>query len=135
MKKLSFTPCLIIIAFVCSAQSHAQSPIWKQIDGLYGGVVRSVCAVRNGSLIAATDGGVYRSTNNGSSWTRTNLGVITYNWMSTVALHPSGTLLAGSDGGLFFSSDDDESWRRSGSGYDIRAFIFDTTGRIFVLLR
>ncbi|MGE5316179.1 MAG: T9SS type A sorting domain-containing protein [Acidobacteriota bacterium] len=132
MKTLSFVLRMLILMFVSASQMHAQAPIWKQIDGLYGGTVRSFCAAQNGYLFAATDGGVYRSTNNGGSWTRANLGGITYNWVSVVALHPSGTILAATDGSFYYSNDLGESWQLSmGSYYDIRALIFDSTGRIY----
>src|SRR5271169_5139892 len=116
MKNLYKTFAILIVAGLLSpAISFAQ---WVQTNGPYGGVV-SVFATstfgREKNLFAGTwGGGVFLSTNNGTSWTAVNSGLTNFSIMS---LAVSGTnLFAGTQNGLFLSTDNGNSWNAVDSG-------------------
>ena len=92
--------------------------------------------VASGSnLFAATDGagasgagGIYRSTNNGQSWTPVNTGLANRN---VLVLAVSGNnLFAGTDGGgVFRSTDNGQNWVPVGLA-NLRVLAFKTSGNI-----
>src|SRR5712692_9817374 len=91
---------------------HAQ---WIQTNGPYGAYVFTF-AVSGTNLFAGTyDGGVFLSTNNGTSWTAVNTG-LTNTIVNVLAV--SGTnLFAGTiGGGVFRSTNDGTSWTAVDTG-------------------
>ena len=81
---------------------------WVPTSGPYGGTVSWLLV--NGSTVFAAAGpaGVFRSTNNGTSWTGANMGLAS---SAVSALAASGTdLFAGTDRGVFLSTDEGTSW-------------------------
>jgi hypothetical protein len=104
------TICLALaIVLICSTAS-AQ---WVQTNGPPGGV--SCLAVSGTSLFAGTSrGGVFLSTNNGTSWTAGGSG---WTYGTVYALIVSGVnLFAGTDGGVFRSTDNGQSWTAVNNG-------------------
>ncbi|MGH7454150.1 MAG: WD40/YVTN/BNR-like repeat-containing protein, partial [bacterium] len=49
----------------------AQDNFWQQMNGPYGGDIRALAINSNGHIFAG-GGGIFRSTNNGDSWTALN---------------------------------------------------------------
>jgi len=86
-------------------RSEAQ---WVQANGPFGGIV-SCFAVNGTNLFAGSiGGGVFLSTNNGTSWTAVNTGLTN---TDVFALAVSGTnLFAGTAGGVFLSTNNGTSW-------------------------
>ena len=105
------------ILFFALSESHAQ---WVQASGYGGGYVEAF-AVSGTNLFAGTFyGGVFLSTNNGTSWTAVNSG-LTETYVTSLAVSPNGTggtiLFAGTNGGgVFLSTDDGTSWTAVNSG-------------------
>ncbi|MEX0601758.1 MAG: regulator, partial [Bacteroidota bacterium] len=91
-----------LLALLAATSIHPLFAQWVQTNGPYGGFVRSL-AVSGTNLFAGTDGGgVFLSTNNGTSWTQVNTGLTNTDVRS---LAVSGTnLFAGTDGGGVFLS-------------------------------
>ena len=92
---------------------HAQ---WVQTNGPYGGYP-SCFAVSGTNLFTGTyGGGVFLSTNNGTSWTDVNSGLTN---SKVYSLAVSGTnLFAGTDGGgVFLSTNNGTSWTATGLTY------------------
>ena len=94
-------------------------PQWVQTSGPYCGLV-SCLAVSGTNLFAGTgtdldapcDGGVFLSTNNGTSWTEVNSGLTNSDVLS---LAVGGTnLFAGTWGGVFLSTNNGTSWTAIG---------------------
>ncbi len=105
---------LVYSAFANMNPLHAQ---WVQTNGPYGGSIQSF-AVSGTNLFAGTyyggvyGGDVFRSTNNGTSWTATGL---TYTTVLSLAV--SGTnLFAGTYGGVFLSTNNGTSWTAVNTG-------------------
>jgi len=96
---------------------------WVQTNGIYGGSIWSF-AVSGNNLFAGTDGsGVFRSTDNGTSWTAVNNG-LTDLYVLAFAVSSNGadgvTLFAGTNGGggVFRSTDNGTSWTAVNNGLD-----------------
>jgi hypothetical protein len=62
----------LCLLFVISRLSPYASADWMQTNGPCGGSVRCF-ALSGANVLAATDGGVFLSTNNGTNWTRNSL--------------------------------------------------------------
>jgi len=94
MKTIACIRVLVALMFTTSSPILAQ---WVQTNGPYGGDVRCF-AISGTNLFAGTyGGGVFLSTNNGTSWTAVNTGLTNPNVQS---LAVSGTnLFAGTWGG------------------------------------
>src|SRR5450759_3571560 len=97
MKKLF--SLLFIYSVGMSFLSNTSQAQWVQANGPYGGFVR--CFLVNGAnLFAGTyGGGVFLSTNNGTSWTAVNSGLTNTN-IRCLAVSASN-LFAGTDDGVF----------------------------------
>jgi hypothetical protein len=80
---------------------------WVSANGPYGGTVTSF-ASNGSSIFAGTSGGVYRSTDNGSTWTFTSNGLTTLN--ITSLFQTGGKIYAGTSSGGFVSSDNGGTW-------------------------
>ena len=116
MKKLLLFLVLLSVTFTTNAQ-------WTQTNGPGGGYIKSLCS--NGTnLFAVTHfgGGVFLSTNNGSSWISRNNGLTNTDVLSIVA---SGTnLFVGtSGGGVFLSNNNGSSWTEVNIGLT-SAFVY-----------
>src|SRR5258706_5821872 len=86
MKKIYLPGMILLLFFVGRCEALAQ---WVQTNGPYGS--RVLCfAVSGTNLFAGTPGGVFLSTNNGTSWTAFNTGLTNTN---VYALAVSGTNL------------------------------------------
>jgi hypothetical protein len=68
MHKVRSILVLFFLSLMHAGVAHAQ---WVQTNGPYGGIINGF-AVSGTNLFAATIGGVFRSTNNGTSWTEVN---------------------------------------------------------------
>jgi hypothetical protein len=71
------------------------------------------------NLFAVTDGGVFLSTNNGTSWSAVNYGLTQFDGVGTNTLVRSlavsdTNLFAGTDNGVFLSSNNGTSWSAAG---------------------
>jgi hypothetical protein len=104
----------LLVTQICFAQ-------WVQTNDPFAGSVRAL-AVSGTNLFAGTYffpptttyGGVFLSTNNGTSWTEVNTGLTNIN---VYAFAVSGTnLFAGTSGGVFLSTNNGTSWTEVNTG-------------------
>ena len=104
---------------VATVEEFAPGPTktgWTQTNGPDGGTVNTLSyAVTGNNFFAGTSGGgVFLSTNYGTSWTAVNTGLTNTN---VHALGRIRTLLfAGTDGGVFRSTDNGTSWTAVNTG-------------------
>lgn len=76
------------------------------------------------NLFVGTDGGVFLSTNGGSSWFALNSGL--YNTVVTSLAQMDSTIFAGTSSGVFVSNDNGATWYNSSYGmtnYDVRCLL------------
>ena len=93
---------------------------WTQTNGPYGGMVGALHVTPEGTLFAGTgEGGIFRSTDGGDTWTPTSEGLRIYqDSMSYVLpgistlIQKGNTLYAGTNGDLFYSIDSGDSWQQ-----------------------
>lgn len=116
--------------------SHDEGANWAASNiGLPNRIIYSI-ALSDSLEFVATDRGVARSSDHGTSWLPVNNGLPHYDSnplsVNTVAFQ-WGTVLAGSQGWVFTSSDHGDSWSRStgGTSSTIDAFAF-TQSKAFV---
>lgn len=90
---------------------------WAQTSGPYGGEVHTLFVGHGGALYAGTSlGGVYKSSNSGTSWTQISSGISTLE-IASLAEDASGNLFAGSDGdGIYMSTNGGANWVNSSAG-------------------
>jgi photosystem II stability/assembly factor-like uncharacterized protein len=99
--------CVILIQL--SGNARAQ---WIQTNGPYGAKIRTF-ALSGSKLFTGTSGGVFSSTDNGKSWSRSGLIDTSVTSIITVG----STLFAGTYGdGIFRSTNDGASWTPVDSG-------------------
>ena len=81
---------IVIICLALALAASVSNAQWIQTNGPYGGTIHCF-AVSGTNLFAGTDGGgVFLSTNNGTSWTAVNTGLTnTYVYALAVSRHES----------------------------------------------
>ena len=106
-----FLLLLLIIVLVDSCGKdngvapRRETDFWRQTNGPGGGTVRSFAINSSGHIFAGTYGGVgvFRSEDNGDSWTAVNTG-LTITSVRALAINASGHIFAGTVGGGVFCS-------------------------------
>lgn len=89
--------------FLCPLLTTAQD-FWQRTNGPYGGTINSLAINSSGHIFAATNAnGIFRSCDNGDSWTPINTG-LTNLYFYSLAINSKGYLFAGTDGGEIFRS-------------------------------
>lgn len=90
---------------------------WTQVQDL-GYDVEGLAARGDGTLFAATYfGGVFRSTDGGTTWQQSNAGLLTYD-IRRIALAADGDVIVGSPSGIHVSEDSAASWQWRNAGLD-----------------
>jgi len=118
MKRLlSFFAAVVLLG----AQSlQAQ---WIQTNGPGGGSISSF-AVSGTNLFAGTDGGgVFLSTNNGTSWTAVNTG-LTDRYVNALAVSGSNLFAGTFLDGVFLSTNNGTSWTEVSTGLPFITFVY-----------
>ena len=105
-------------------------------SGLTDSTIYSLAVSGTGVLFAGTAyGGVFRSSNNGTSWTEVNTG-ITDSTIYTLAVSSAGNVFAGSDvQGVFRSSNNGTSWTMVNAGIgdsSVQALTISSNGALYV---
>jgi photosystem II stability/assembly factor-like uncharacterized protein len=83
----------------CECLSKQREIVWEQTKGPYGGSIKCLLALSEGTLYAATLGGIFRSKDGGDSWKEVNTGLTNLYVHSLSVL--GTTIYAGTGGGLF----------------------------------
>ena len=117
-------PILILYA---SVKANAQQNFWVGTNGPYGGFVNAF-AVLGESLFAGTDGGVFRSTDNGTSWTAVNNGLSLSDRRVSAFAVIGGSVFAATITGVYRSTNNGNSWIKLDPGFsDVITFAVSGT--------
>ena len=116
----------LVLASAASCQPHGVCGEWVEAHDLKGIEVRSLVATRGG-VFAATDQGVFKSNDGGSTWRITNLRISTY----ALACTEGGVLLAGTENGVYRSDDYGETWALTGLKGKLVKALASTSGVIY----
>jgi|GEM_PF-1707963 len=119
---------LLISLFVISLGSLSAQDYWDKLNSPPGGVIVSFTMDNTNTLYAGTNvGGVYRSANEGSSWTQINNGLEHFRIQTVIAR--GNILYAGtSSGGVYRSANKGDSWTQINNGFAslrINAFAYN----------
>ena len=101
--------------------------MFEAVTGPYGGTVRSIAVDSSGWLFAATDGGVYRSTDNGLHWDLHLFPSQLYNDIEPITILGPNVVAAVTDFSNYISTDRGDSWNFT----DLQGFAVDTDGTIY----
>jgi hypothetical protein len=120
----SVKPIVIDTAKTDTTHVSPISGLWTPTGGLYGGFVKSLVITPSGSVLAGTPGsGIYKSDDNGATWTSANNGVIMQpgtvdsGFGVNTFLVIGTTIFAGtSNDGVFLSNDNGASWSAANNG-------------------
>jgi hypothetical protein len=129
--------CLIVLFWACGSDDNPVNPtvrvfdpfaLWDTASGGLGSLVQCL-AVKDTLLFAGiNDDGVYRSTNNGETWTQMINGLSSLNIR---ALLVKDTIIyAGTSSGVYISADNGSNWAPSTTGMGaiiVRALIMKDT--------
>jgi photosystem II stability/assembly factor-like uncharacterized protein len=107
---------------------------WAQVNnGFKSAEIRGLTVNSSGYIFAGIlGGGVYRSTDNGISWTGLSSGINPF--IHTLAINSSGNVFAGTDSGAYFSPNNGNSWFPINNGLAsprVYALAFNSSGHIF----
>jgi choice-of-anchor A domain-containing protein/uncharacterized repeat protein (TIGR01451 family) len=97
-----------------------------------GEMVWTITNDQSGKMLVGTVGGkMYRTSDNGTTWTRINSDMtVTYIW--SIACVGNNRMFAATEKGLYSSTDNGASWSLSSfAGKDVRAITVDKTGVLF----
>ena len=123
----------LFLLFLTCGTAAAQQPYWVKINGPFGGaVVTAMEQSLDGTLLAGTAGGVYRSEDEGATWRCDNNGLPGKDVRAF--LHRSdGTMLVGLHGdGVFSRTSESTRWLPTGLlGVLTTALAESTTGTFF----
>ena len=114
-------------------------------SGIEGNIVNAIAFNPNGDIFAATESGVFCSTNKGDSWTACNNGLpagIDTFYIHSLAINSNGTIFAvasdyvtNTSDSLYRSTDNGENWTEASSGFpdikEITCISFDSSGNIY----
>jgi hypothetical protein len=131
----------IFFCIVCSYEVLAGEDFWLKTNDMYAppyfGSILSLAINSNGDVFAgATGKGIFRSSNNGDSWTLVNT------WTAkSIAINSSGYIFAGtSGGGMCRSTDNGASWAQVNNGLGgnfttyIEAVAINSSGHVFATI-
>ncbi|MHB8581410.1 MAG: T9SS type A sorting domain-containing protein [Ignavibacteriaceae bacterium] len=110
-------PIILIVIFIVLFINRAEAQ-WTQTNGPYGGVINALSISTNAegesSIFAGSNfgNGIFRSTNNGASWTQVNTYLAAHSFIA------SGTNIfeGNNGGGVYLSTDNGASWAPVNSG-------------------
>ena len=127
---LSCAALAAVLVGLNTGESHAQ---WIQTNGPRGGSIRSFVAVPNeagGTSLYSGSIRVWRTDDQGASWTPLSNGLTDLNAMALLAV-PNGSggsdIVVGTANGIFRSADDGASWNASSTGIPPNLSIYALT--------
>lgn len=131
-------PLMKTQASLPSLKMNQTGDVWEQTSGPFGGLIDAIAPTTNGyTFVCSYSVGVFRSSDNGNSWTKVNQGLGSY-YTQCLGIDQNNNIYVGTDQDLYFSSDLGLNWSYididgaiSGNTYDVTALLVDGSN-IFV---
>ena len=123
---------LIILAGLTRTKAGV-AQTWQPVFELGSGRVSGLAADAPGNVFAATDSGVFLSTDDGKHWGAASNGLFPKQ-VFAVTICSSGTLLASTEGGIFRSTDTGHNWavtKGLTENTHVDCFAWDRTGHYY----
>ena len=120
MKRVVILILVVILFNFCNdgSMSFDSHDFWQQTNGPYH-IIYSLAINSSGHIFAGTDGyGVFRSTDNGVSWTQTS----NYE-VHCLAINSSEHIFVGTTVGVFRSIDNGDNWTQINTGLKYNGLI------------
>ncbi|MEX0746868.1 MAG: hypothetical protein WD275_02630, partial [Rhodothermales bacterium] len=129
--KVPFSAAALFSLLLVSSPAAAQETFWEATNGPFGGtVITEMLVFPDGTLVAGTNGGLFRSRDGGVTWSQVDTGFAS-NVIQSVALG-GGVLYAGTTSGLHRSMDQGETWENMGLGNEsITSLLFTPDAVLF----
>jgi len=124
----------VMVVFSFSSVAVSQTDYWTPVAFPSSGGIHSLLFDSHGHLFAGTDvdGLLFRSTDNGATWTPADTGLTYYTSVRALAEDHAGGILAGTSDGLFRSTNEGSSWDRVGfTSRSVYALKVHTNGDIY----
>lgn len=103
----------IIIFLLSISQTNAQ--FWKALNGVYGGAQYEIINhTATGALVTINNGGIFRSTDSGATWTRSSSGIVSTDIaVRGLTQDGSGKLYCNSLSRVYSSTDGGVTWTQT----------------------
>ncbi len=122
---------LLLLSLPVAGALRAQPVYWRGTNAEFGASVQALVVTRTGAIFAATEGkGLFRSTDEGETWTRRTTG-LTDDDIFTLATDSDGRIFAGGyNQGIFRSTNGGDTWIEIGEART-RALLVTPADEIF----
>jgi len=97
---------------------------WQQTNGPYNGAVLALASSGTNIFAGTGNGGVFLSTDNGTSWTEKNNGLTNTN-IESLAINGTNIFAGTHSGGVFLSTDNGASWTQVNKWTDKYQYLFN----------
>lgn len=116
LRTLSPGVLIVVVLIASTSLMYSQTSFWQPINLTTSDGVNALAVSSNGYLYAGAYGvGIYRSTDDGSSWVKPALSPLM--GVKCISIASNGYVLAGGEGvGIYRSTDSGNSWNQSNSG-------------------
>lgn len=127
---------LLLLLPILFTTATAQEGFWTQTGGPAGGHILSVVRVGGAFLAGTIGGGVFSTSNNGTSWHSSNNGLADQT-VAALAYHPNGTVVAGTflgDVSAYYSTDAGSTWHSASTGSlhpSFSAIVLSSAGTLY----
>jgi hypothetical protein len=133
MKNFIYRTFLFVGMLLLVVNSVLTQEYWGRLNGFPGAYIHALAIDSSGRIYAGSiNNGMYRSTDDGITWSQINSGLTTRR-VHSIAVHPSGSIFIGTDsGGVYRSTNNGDNWSPIGLvGKVVFSIAIKSSGEIF----
>jgi photosystem II stability/assembly factor-like uncharacterized protein len=121
---------LLLLSTFCPLQMSAQEVNWRMVSAF--NEVRGIAFASNGHLFIVASDSVYRTSDEGATWTRLNIGMEFPSGFHDIVATVGGPIYVCGYTGVVRSTDDGDSWTSALNAVSINGMVADSSGRVFI---